>query len=70
MKTKTVFYLCLILSIVFFGIGFSSGYWFFVNWILLGAALMKIAFWIVGIGLAVLFIYLLTRKKSNDETGN
>jgi len=63
MRTKTTFYLCLILSIVCFGIGFSSGYWFFLHWIELGAAIMKIAFWVIGIGLAFLFIYLLTRKK-------
>lgn len=62
MSNKKVFYLCLIVAFIFYAMGISTGYWFFYNWMMLGAFLLKIAFWGILIGSAVLILWLKFKK--------
>lgn len=70
MKGKSVFYLCLFIAFIFFALGFSSGYWFFIHWIQLGAFLMKWIFWIIIFGIGGLTLWFMFHKKDKkDEDG-
>lgn len=69
MKTKSVFYLCLIVAIVFFALGGFAYGWALAVGIGIGIYIGKILFWTFLILFGSLIIYLLTRKKKKDETG-
>jgi len=65
MKTKSVFYLCLIIAIVFFALGgMSLGIGLGI-----GLYIGKILFWTVLIGFGILIFYLLFGKHKKNDSG-
>lgn len=67
MKGKSVFYLCLFVAFLSYSFGFGSGYWFFINWVMLGAFLMKCLFWIVLFGVGIFVLWIMFRKKDKTD---
>lgn len=70
MKTKSVFYLCLVIAILSFALGgMAYGYVLAIG-IGIGLYIGKILFWTFIFTIGVLILYLLTRKKTKkDESG-
>lgn len=67
MKTKSVFYLCLVVAIVSFALG-----GFFYSWLLaigigIGIYIGKILFWVTLIGFGILIFWLMFRKKEKKD---
>ena len=65
MKTKSVFYLCLIIAIVFFALGGMS----YGIGLGIGLYIGKILFWTVLIGFGILIFYLLFGKHKKNDSG-
>ena len=69
MKTKSVFYLCLIIAIVFFALGGMSYGWLLGICLGIGLYIGKILFWTVLIGFGILIFYLLFGKHKKNDSG-
>ena len=67
MKTKNVFYLCLIVAIFFFSLGGYAYSWAIGIGIGIGIYIGKIIFWNFLILFTILIFYLFTSKKKNLE---
>ena len=64
MKSKSVFYLCLVIAVIFFALGGMSYSWLLGIGLGIGLYIGKILFWTVLIGITVLVLWLTFRKKS------
>jgi len=64
MKTKSVFYLCLVIAVIFFALGGMAYSWLLGIGLGIGLYIGKILFWTVLIGIIFLALWLTFRKKS------
>jgi flagellar basal body-associated protein FliL len=67
MKSKNVFYLCLITAIIFFALGGMAYSWLLAVGIGIGIYIGKILFWAFLIGVGILIMWLMFHKKNHSQ---
>lgn len=70
MKTKSVFYLCFIIAILFFALGGMAYSYVLSIGLAIGIGIGQILFWVFILAIGSLILYLLTHNKTKkDESG-
>ena len=67
MKTKSVFYLCLVVAIIFFALGGMAYSWLLGIGLGIGLYIGKILFYTVLVGLGVLVFWIVFHKKDTEK---